>query len=163
MKDIIKEFDLGLVSTDFSKRRCRVLVQLRLSYINKQNLTMDDKKVSGYWVLSIYATLKSGRGYVMIGQCLDTLAEMNDLKTNPKFIKLYKWWKRYHSNDLSVGVRVQKEFLKDKVYTSCQEACDILAKAGLLTVDGYRYGTNWRLELIPQNVIDEIAQFCKEK
>ena len=88
------------------------------------------------------------------GQSYDEL-----LECFPKSARLVEIWKRWHLNDMNAGDEVQEAFLRahgrGKDY---KETCDILDQAGLLEHDGYKYGTAWKFEAVPKDIIIELKR-----
>lgn len=86
------------------------------------------------------------------GQSYDELLEYF-----PKSARLVEIWRRWHLNDLRAGDEVQEAYLRvhgrGKDY---EETCAILERAGLLTHNGYRYGTAWKFEAVPSDIIKEL-------
>jgi hypothetical protein len=106
------------------------------------------------------------------GDCLGSCGQIdmtlsNDNRLDWKFnnewndemmTKLLEIWERWHLNDMKAGTPKQEAFIrewkKENRY-DYTKACDALAKAGLLYVEhGYKYGSAWLTEEVPQNVID---------
>lgn len=73
-------------------------------------------------------------------------------------------WKRWHMNDTRAGSQVQEDYLRthpisqaDYVYPKShyEVALQVLTDAGLNPdADGYVYGSAWKFEQIPQNVLN---------
>lgn len=86
------------------------------------------------------------------GQSYDTI-----LDEFPQYARLIELWKRWHLNDINAGDELQETYLRvhgrGKDY---EETCAILEKAGLLIHDGYKYGTEWKTEKVPTDVLDEL-------
>lgn len=71
-----------------------------------------------------------------------------------------KVWDRWHLNDMKAGDAAQEAFLRPILkdfpgyptshYKWC---CDKLGDAGLLVHDGYQYGTAWKREEVPAEVL----------
>ena len=96
------------------------------------------------------STYSNGQGFMMGGQCLDTMYKY--AKVNPTFKKLYRLWKLYHLNDMNAGDEVQthavKEYTKNNPY-DYKKVCEYLDKQNLLVHNGYRYGSAWLYREIP--------------
>jgi hypothetical protein len=86
------------------------------------------------------------------GQSYDTIFD-----EFPKYARLVELWKRWHLNDMNAGDELQETYLRahgrGKDY---EETCAILEKAGLLIHDGYKYGSEWKAEKVPTDVLDEL-------
>lgn len=93
------------------------------------------------------------------GQNSETLRqEFIDL---PNAERLRKIWERWHLNDMRAGDEAQEDYLRKLKYhgweyKSYGRACGVLDAAGLLTHNGYRYGTAWNFEPVPAHIIDEL-------
>lgn len=73
-------------------------------------------------------------------------------------------WERWHLNDLKAGSAVQEAYLREHPIqfkypeTHYGKACSVLSEAGLNPdSDGYRYGSDWKFEEIPAEVIEWLA------
>ena len=76
--------------------------------------------------------------------------------------RLYQIWRRWHLNDMRAGTFAQEEILrqaKDKGVdvSSYEKACDYLHSFDVLVDEGYRYGSAWMKEELPQDVIDYLS------
>jgi len=72
--------------------------------------------------------------------------------------KLCDVWDRWHLNDMRAGTKKQEDAIRELRKTQHRgykydEACDYLSKIGLLVDDGYKYGTSWLTEEVPQDVL----------
>lgn len=110
-----------------------------------------------------YSTYSNGKGYMMCGQCLDTMYKY--AKVNPTFKKLYRLWKLYHLNSFKAGLPCQekavKEYTKNNPY-DYTKVCEYLKAKDLLVVDGYRYGSSWIYEPIPQEDLEKIKELLAD-
>lgn len=99
---------------------------------------------------------------ILAGQCLDTLVPY--LKNNELFMKIHRLWKLYHLNNMKAGTPKQEaaveEYLKDHKY-DYKEVCDYLESINLLEDNGYKYGTSWLYEPIPENDLEEIRKLLQ--
>lgn len=77
--------------------------------------------------------------------------------------KLAEVWNRWHLNDMRAGSPAQEEYLRthpvafkypESHYT---KACEALAAAGLNPDAGYRYGSAWKFEAVPEDVLQWLA------
>lgn len=76
--------------------------------------------------------------------------------------RLYQIWKRWNLNDMRAGTFVQEEILRQAKnkgvdVSDYDKACDYLRKLGVYDDDGYRYGSAWLKEELPQDVIDYLS------
>lgn len=82
------------------------------------------------------------------GQCLDEIIKM--FPRNKKLKRIYEISKRWHLNDLHAGCEHQRDFEKEPYENHKDDVCPIC---------NYKYGTAWKYEAIPQDVIDEIKSW----
>lgn len=117
---------------------------------------------------------------LMGGQCIDTLAEIvsKDYKEEMDFVK--EMWDRYHLNGMHAGTPAQEALLKQAVKNgeldsyganNYEETLSYLEKHGLLydkscegkTEAGYKYGSGWLYEPIPEYDLKAIEEFMETK
>jgi hypothetical protein len=93
------------------------------------------------------------------GQCLDTINETFK-RVNPIFKKIYPIWKKYHLNDLKSGTKKQIEALDQYQFKSGRydyiEACEYLKSIDLYDDRGYKYGSAWLYQPLPEDVLQTI-------
>lgn len=121
---------------------------------------------------------------IMGGQCLDSM--LPTCQKNPLFMKIYRWWKLYHLNDMNAGTPAQERIIKDHFKITetdydYYEAVQVLTDVGMYTVpvkptdwwrtgkkepkDGvyeYRYGSGWWYNDIPDADLKEIEEFIND-
>jgi hypothetical protein len=75
-------------------------------------------------------------------------------------------WDRWHLNHMRAGSQAQMDRLREHPITVTypeshyDKACEALAAAGLHPdADGYRYGSAWKHEELPAEVIERLASF----
>lgn len=107
-----------------------------------------------------------------VGQILNSI-KMEDMEFSPgwdvnKFGLLMQIWKRWNNNDLRAGSPAQMEHLRIVETTTgltltYENVCEILQNAGLYVDEhfnwgsdtaGYRYGSAWIFEPLPESVIE---------
>jgi len=107
-----------------------------------------------------------------VGQILNSI-KMGDMEFSPgwdvdKFCSLMQIWKRWNNNDLRAGSPAQMEHLRIVQTTTglsltYENVCEILQNAGLYVDEhfnwgsdtaGYRYGSAWIFEPLPESVIE---------
>jgi len=98
---------------------------------------------------------------IMGGQCIDTIAKL--FPQDSKLQRMCAIWERWHLNDMVPGSPAQMEYLRANPVTAVypeshyDKACAALAAVGLNPdADGYKYGSAWKTEEIPDDVIAEI-------
>lgn len=104
------------------------------------------------WAYTGEKLLKSEKNLISGGQCID---EARDLVPE----KLLEIWERWHLNDLRAGTPAQEQALREVKHTFSRldwytDACNYLSSIDLLIDNGYKYGTAWLTEELPQDVID---------
>lgn len=128
---------------------------------------------------ALFVTIKYGDGELSItgvegpkrngdclgscGQCRDAPLAVTDFApgwNESMSRKLVEIWKRWHLNGMRAGSKAQEDWLRanpvNAVYPEShyEKACAALAAAGLHPdADGYRYGSAWKREEVPQSVI----------
>ena len=106
------------------------------------------------------------------GQCLDKMAEF--IK-DPKFIKIYEIWKKWHLNGMKAGTPEQEakvaEWLEAGNNYDFDDVVRMLMDCGLYEVEytgkscgrmydhePYRYGSGWIVADLPEDVIEFIKE-----
>lgn len=150
------------------KRSCPVKVEMELSLrANKEGYE--------YWEFTARGKVFNhiGTDIYMGGQCLDEIYDFR--KADKDFKKVYGWWKNYHLNDLNAGTREQEQAIKEWKQTHTYDysaVCEYLKEMGIYEVpfhgytvskkyngESYRYGSEWVIELIPEDVVEEMKAF----
>lgn len=103
------------------------------------------------------------------GQCVSELAEVSVYAPGwdaDKCARLAELWERWHLNDMRAGSQVQMDWLRANPVSATypeshyEKAREALRGAGLEPdAEGYRYGSRWRVEDVPSEVITEIFAF----
>lgn len=94
------------------------------------------------------------------GQNLDEMYRLNG--DNYLFRRIYKYWKKYHLNDLQAGTQQQTEILKKCPSKDYDDRCKFLKEHDLYVDRGYTYGTKWLTQVIPDNIVSEIKKLIIE-
>lgn len=71
-------------------------------------------------------------------------------------LKIQTIWKEWHLNDMRAGTPKQEAFIKQWRQTNKYDytkACKALEEVGLLFDNGYKYGSSWLKEDVPNDVI----------
>jgi hypothetical protein len=91
---------------------------------------------------------------IMSGWDITTYAKGWDAELEAKFIAV---WERWHLNDMKAGTPAQEQFLRDTPIGPCAShylaALAALTAAGLNPDNGYKYGSAWLREEVPEDVI----------
>lgn len=103
----------------------------------------------------------NGNCYGSCGQIQDVLKQKNiRIAKNwdaDMVLKLYETWERWHLNDLTAGLPIQEDFVREWKKTNKYDyatVCEVLKANNLYEIDGYKYGYKWLTEEVPQEVID---------
>ncbi len=150
------------------KRSCPVKVEMELSLrANSEGYE--------YWQFTARGNVFNhiSTDIYMGGQCLDEIYDFK--KADKNFKKIYGWWKNYHLNDLNAGTREQEQAIEEWKQTHTYDyntVCEYLKEIGIYEVpfygytisrkyngESYRYGSEWVIELIPEDVVEEIKAF----
>jgi hypothetical protein len=125
-------------------------------------LKIEIKDKNSFKSLSIVGTcftgkklLKSEKNLLGWGQIQDQVKEIIPAR-------LYEIWKRWHLNDMRAGTFVQEEILRQAKASGVElndydDACNYLQRFDALVDDGYKYGSKWLKEELPQEVIDYVC------
>lgn len=152
MNTLSKTFSFPKVAYYSSKRVNRPEVELTLRY-NDENKPC----------LSICGSIWNSKhtDCVVCGQCLDDMMGIDELRNDELFRTLYNLWKNWHLNDLTAGTTKQEQALNEarksgKQLNCYDDACKYLESIGLLSDDGYVYGTKWLYREIPEDAMSTI-------
>lgn len=122
--------------------------------VNRVEVELELEKKGKKEVFTASATVfnEDGTGFVLYGQCIDTLAPF--LKRNHTYWEIARLWLLYHLNDSRVGTERQEECL-NHLYgetggdVSDEEIRDYLKERGLLFDHGHEYGKTLLYRPIP--------------
>lgn len=114
-----------------------------------------------------YKTLSiSGHSRDFAGQIHDTITDKEQVKlTIPeqKVKKIVSTWKRWHLNDLKAGTKKQEDALKKmKGKYDYDKAVKFLKKKKLYSDKGYKYGTDWLVEPLPESVASNVEKLFED-
>lgn len=128
------------------------------------------ENIKEYKVFSVSGIIKIHNNCCS-GQIFNNLLELLEIEkyrnkcTNEelkRFYELYFYWKRYHLNDLHCGTLKQENFLfendKNNFANEYDNICNFLDKNNLLYDREYKFGSEWLLEIIPKNEIENIEK-----
>lgn len=94
----------------------------------------------------------------------DTRGEMEEYVDKQAYERLHMIWDKWHLNGMKAGTPKQEAFVEEwrktneYDYTNASKA---LEEAGLLVDDGYKYGSSWLREDLPEEIIQEVEQLQK--
>ncbi len=126
-------------------------------------LDTDLNKLTTYHTVSLSGEI----GVCQCGQIKDTLLELANtdkldlIIDHSDFIGLMDIWKLYHLNDMQAGTELQSgmidklkvlnpDLFENDHYNGCKTALNV---NGLLVDRGYTYGSQWLVQLIPEDVL----------
>lgn len=177
---------------DSGRKNCMVTLEVELKPAQNvsPHLTVDLEPIPADAIeLSICGNVWNPRHTDLLsgGQDYETIEE--HFSHDPRVMRLIAIWKEYHLNGMKAGTRAQDAALKEMpqvvvhkkdLYT---EKCEFLKaldlyevtipqavranfdykkdKAGNLPTH-YQYGHAWLFAVIPQAIIDEVRQLCKD-
>ena len=144
-----KVFEFGKVAYNNNKKENLVTVEVNLNNKEGKGFCFS---VSGRIWNRIKTDCLSG------GQILDEIKEL--IPNNETFNFIFDAWNKYHLNDLNAGTIKQSEALKDFKGDYTQQ-CDYLESLGLLSDDGYKYGSAWLFREIPKDDLNKIIELLK--
>ena len=113
-----KGVSLGLVdATGNGVKNNLVTLDVDVEFVNKDALTVELKRINGYYKLSIVGNIwnASRTDVVSGGQCQDTIREFLPMKPGGRdkaISQLLDLWDQYHRNDMRAGTRQQMEVIK---------------------------------------------------
>lgn len=121
-------------------------------------------------ISGVHGPYSNGNCFGSCGQILDTLLTTTEYSEgfNRKVVEqLYRYWKRWHLNDLTAGTPEQEKAVRKSKLTEYTDICNHLKALGLYEVpvesaqpyckhelqeDIYKYGHAWLKEKVPSKV-----------
>lgn len=111
-------------------------------------------------ICGVEGPYSNGNAYGSCGQCRDF--EINELApgwTDETLQTFRDVWNEWHLNDMKAGTPEQEAYLKAHEFpgypvSHYDWASELLEKAGLNPDNGYKYGSAWLRQEVPDNVID---------
>jgi len=151
------------------KTKCNS-VEVKIELQEKECTNFETLQRENMKVLSICGSIWDAVHFdcVSCGQNLDEIKATATGK-NPKFLKIYDLWQKYHLNDLKPGTKRQcaaidiwrkKNNIKGFAYT---EEGEYLKSINLYYDNAVEWGHQWMCESIPDNIIKEIEQLINTK
>lgn len=143
------------------------LITLEMEIKERKSINFKTMNEENFKVLSIsgYAQERTTSDYSYCGQIYDeVLKEINNLKRveKSKIKRIIEIWKQYHLNDLKAGTIKQENYIKELKNNGFKydysKALEELRKINLDIDNGYKYGSSWLAEVIPDNILIEIKE-----
>jgi hypothetical protein len=132
------------------------------NYLNKSSpkRTIDLENIHEFNRLSIVGDIYRGGRMESCGQVYDAVRAL--FKDNVSIQMICDIWQRWHLNDLKAGTREQNAVI-DKVFSdehryNYDEACEVLKEKNLYVDRGYKYGSEWLVEPLPQDIINKVRE-----
>lgn len=127
----------------------RVTVEAVIKLKTSSRETTTHKHVKEYYTLSITGSYNGGGG-----QCIDTLKKLDSVAIPEQDLTdLIEIWERWHLNDMTAHCEHQKPI---PVRYDDPEYNHYVWLSGKQCPNGYRYGSAWLIEELPQEVIDRV-------
>lgn len=148
-----KVISLGKINYGGKMRNNEVTVELKLEKNEGGKICFS---ACAYIWNSRHTDIKSG------GQILDKLLPY--FAGNDLFMTIFSWWRNYHLNDMHAGTPRQERALKEMdenfgdKKSRYEKQCDYLKSIDLYEDNGYKYGTGWLYEEIPDDVLKEMRK-----
>jgi len=121
-------------------------------------LEIEIKKKDKLQVLSIVGSYFTGKKLLKSEKNMLGFGQIREEVRSIIPTQLYEIWKRWHLNDMRAGTQKQEQLLRDAEVeiNTYDEACNYLAAKDAYIDNGYKYGSRWLKEELPQEVIDYI-------
>lgn len=147
------------VMLGYTKDRARVYVTVGLTWHDSEMQTVQHETADGFWRLSMVGEVVefAHRDAATAGQCSEYLLEVVDpeARTLDQIRDMHDTWERWHLNDLQAGCAHQRVVWEDSEYGRRPSLSDTLP----CPESGYRYGSAWLTEPLPQDVLDKVSRF----
>jgi hypothetical protein len=154
----VRNLKVGTIQNNSGRLSYPVYLDITLNCQPEERVTIDLEKIKGVATLSISGRI--GRNAICCGQIQDELRQglITGDFTPEDFDAVWallEIWDRWHLNDLKAGTRKQEAILdryKVKVgrdNLGYEEQVRILKHNDLLEDSGYRYGSAWLTEPMP--------------
>lgn len=161
----------------FENTSCRVELEIELSRKNREQRDLWLRPVKNPEALSISGTIYHGKRWIKGGQIDDTLRKALKADAFTRLLipkqtleKLLEIWDEWHLNDLRAYCIHQKPII-ERLRKENPELLRVSHYRELIKVPelarcpecGYRYGTAWLYEPLPEEVRDYIAYLISSK
>lgn len=136
-----KTIALGYVKFPGEDRRRKAFVEIEL------------KNTDGKYKLSMCGEIKR----CSWGQCREEIKKYM-VAPRKNFNQIMDIWETYHLNDMHTGTPKQEEEIKKAhiPFNQYDKICERLKEKGIYEDNGYKYGTGWLYEPIPEWALNEI-------
>jgi hypothetical protein len=124
----------------------RASIDIEIKTVNREEQTIFHETIKQYKCLSISASLSIGSAGQCYGSLLVYFGEINGVS------ELVEIWRRWHLNDMNPGCVHQKT-------GSCDDK-EIMSQ--VCSETGYKYGSSWLVEPLPDDVEDQIVKIVKK-
>jgi hypothetical protein len=143
----------------------KVMLRIGLTFGSAAgSLTTDLGTIGDCWKLTISADIfehRNNRWHWMYGgQSLDDIERLG-LLHDEILRDISPIWRRWHLNNMFAGTRAQNAMLEKCMSTQFEHRCECLRSNGLLVDRGYKYGSEWLIERLPNEVKREIKRIVK--
>lgn len=129
----------------------KVLVEVEIKLKESSRETTTHKHVKSYRTLSLSGSYNGGGG-----QIVDRLKELDTVSIPEQDLKdLIEIWERWHLNDLKAGCEHQEPI---PVSSDHPEYVHYKWLNSKRCPNGYKWGSAWLVEELPQEVIDRVAE-----
>lgn len=147
-----KEFEIGKVDyLEIGRKTCPVTIEVEL-----RDADTDKPELSICGTIWNHKRSDCYQG----GQCIDTILEY--FPDDDLVKELFVYWTKYHLNGMHAGTLSQETALHNaglknwaNEYEKC---CKYLESVGLLYDDGYKFGTGWLYQGIPEKDLNRIKE-----
>ncbi len=142
----------------------KINLKLTINHVRGPAESIGHRRLSWYHELTISGDIyyKNGCGICECGQCSETIHRgIDDLKptkgvmmSREDLITVLFVWDRWHLNSMNAGCKHQSATLGLSNYI--EEYNELAAIETAKCPNGYKYGSKWLVEPLPQAVIDRI-------
>lgn len=155
-----EQHTIHLGTTD-QREPVEVVIELREREPVAPKLSIDLEPVETYTELSIVGEVwrPDRRDINQGGQCVETIREHRPDDKDVQ--RLCDIWERWHLNGMMAGTRPQRDAVEEWMEGREERydfaaAQDHLLERELLTDRGYKYGSAWLCEPLPEEIADEL-------
>lgn len=152
-----RKIKIGYTKAEVFGKRSPVYLEASIKEKLNQR-SVDNKVLTKFKTLSI-----SGHSRDFAGQIHDELTpdKIDFTVDKSKVENIKKIWKQWHLNDLHAGTRAQEKALAQVGGVNANEydkQVAFLKKKKLYKNKGYKFGTGWLVDPLPENVEQEVMR-----